>query len=354
MALSANARNHWLLYAMGGGMGHITRATALARGLLHQSSDGSGSSDARITLLTNSSFADGLPIENELGPRANVVRVDSQLSRDKTVVEVQRVFMTAAVSAVVVDTFPRGIAGELAEILPNLNCPKVLVHRDLNPSYCQKYRLSDFVKIYDRLIVPGEAALFESFPNAVSTPPWLIRNAEELLKPEDARCRLAVKASTLPVAVVLGCGRNDEIEQMHGWAMRLADEFTGKLEVRFIVMKKPDSLADREKKLPNFKMISIWPFFEVVRGASIVISGGGYNSVNESKAAGIPFCGVPRKRLYDRQENRLSSNDCVERYDEVRSRVERIVLESSTQFNARISFRNGVQQAVVAIQSVVN
>jgi len=353
MAPSANAKNHWFLYAMGGGMGHITRATALARGLLHQSSDGSGSTDARVTLLTNSSFADGLPIENELGPRANVVRVDSQLSKDNTVVEVQRAFMTAAVSAVVVDTFPRGIAGELAEILPHFNCPKVLVHRDLNPSYCQKYRLSDFVKIYDRLIVPGEAALFESFPNAISTPPWLIRNAEELLEPEDARCRLAVKASTLPVAVVLGCGRSDEIEQMHGWAMRLADEFTGKLEVRFIVMKKPDSLADREKKLPNFKMISIWPFFEVVRGASIVISGGGYNSVNESKAVGIPFCGVPRKRLYDRQEKRLSSNDCVGRYDELRSRVERIFLKPS-QYNARISFRNGVQQAVVAIQSVVD
>ena len=135
--------------------------------------------------------------------------------------------------------------------------------------------------------------------------------------------------------------------------MRLADDFTGKLEVRFIVMKKPDSLADREKKLPNFKMVSIWPFFEVVRGASIVISGGGYNSVNESKAAGIPFCGVPRKRLYDRQENRLSSNDCVERYDELCSRVERIVLKPS-QYNDRISFRNGVQQAVVAIQSVVD
>ncbi|MDA7907006.1 hypothetical protein N9B25_00705 [bacterium] len=354
MTPSTDAGNHWLLYAMGGGMGHITRATALSRGLLRLSSDGSSRGDDRITLLTNSSFADGLPIENELGPRAEVIRIESKLSRDETVDEVQRVLTTTTWTAVIVDTFPRGIAGELAGILPRINCPKVLVHRDLNPKYCQKFRLAEFVTLYDRLVVPGEAALFENHPHAISTPPWLVRNAEELLTPDDARCRLVAKQNTLPVAVVLGCGRDDEIEQMHGWAMRLADEFTGKLEVRFIVMKKPDFLGDREKKLPNFKMVSIWPFFEAVRGASILISGGGYNSVNESKAAGIPFCGVPRKRLYDRQENRLSSHDCVERYDELRSRVERIVLKSSTQFNAPISFRNGVQEAVVAIQSVVD
>lgn len=348
MTQSAAVPTRWLLYAMGGGMGHVTRATALSRGLLQISSAGT-----RVTLLTNSSFADEMPIENELGKRAEIIRIDSKLSRHQTVAEVQRVFTSEAFDAVIVDTFPRGIAGELAEILPGLNCRKVLVHRDLNPKYCQQYRLADFVKVYDRLIVPGEAAPFEHLPNAISTKPWLVRNDSELLQPDQARCRLAVKGNSLPVVVVLGCGRADEIGQMHAWAMQLADEFVGTLEVRFVVMKKLDSLSMRDKKPPNFKVVSIWPFFQAIRGASIVVSGGGYNSVNEARAAGIPFCGIPRKRLYDRQHKRISSNDCVERFEDLRTQIENNILNVSMQSSGGVAFRNGVQEAVNAIQVVM-
>ena len=348
MTQSADVPTHWLLYAMGGGMGHVTRATALSRGLLQVSSE-----DARVTLLTNSSFAGGMPIENELGKRAEIIRIDSKLSRHQAVAEVQRVFTSEAFDAVIVDTFPRGIAGELAEILPGLNCRKVLVHRDLNPKYCQQYRLAEFVKVYDRLIVPGEAAPFENLPNAISTRPWLVRDDSELLQPDDARCRLSVTGNNLPVAVVLGCGRADEIRQMHAWAMQLADEFVGALEVRFVVVKKPDPFDLQGKERPNFKTISIWPFFQAIRGASVVISGGGYNSVNEARAAGIPFFGIPRKRLYDRQQKRISSNDCVERFEDLRTQIEKSVLNVPTQSSGGVAFQNGVQQAVNAIRAVM-
>ena len=349
MTQSADVPSHWLVYAMGGGIGHVTRATALSRSLLQHSSGGD-----RITLLTNSSFAARLPIENELGERAEVMRIDSRHSRDRTVAEVQRVFKTALFHAVIVDTFPRGIAGELAEILPGLNCRKVLIHRDLNPKYCQQFRLSEFVGIYDRLIVPGEAAPFENLPNTISTSPWLVRNDSELLQPDDARRRLAVKGNKLPVAVVLGCGRAEEIEQMQAWAMQLADEFPVTLEVRFVVINKSESLDRQEIDRPNFKIVSIWPFFQAIRGASIVISGGGYNSVNEARAAGIPFCGIPRKRLYDRQYKRIASSDCVERFEDLRTKIESSVLNVPTQSKGKISFCNGVHEAVEVIQGLVS
>lgn len=334
-------------------MGHLTRATALARGLLQLSYDHSTVGADRVTVVTNTSFAASLPVENELGPRAKVIRIDPQLTREETIFQVQRVFANMAMCAVIVDTFPRGIAGELPGILPRLTCRKVLVHRDLNPDYCQQYQLADFVKIYDRLIVPGESALFANLPNAISTPPWLIRNVEELLTPEAARSRLAVTQNRPPVAVVLGCGRGDEIEQMHGWAIRLAQDFVDELEVRFVVMEKIAGTGSSEKQPANFRTISIWPFFEAIRGASIVISGGGYNSVNEARVAGVPFCGVPRKRLYDRQEKRISSSECVECYEEIRSRVDKVVSGFSAQPTGEVSFRNGIQQAVNAIRSVV-
>ena len=352
MTQRADGRLHWLMYAMGGGMGHVTRATALSRALLQSSSADPRQCETRVTLLTNSSFATGLNIESELGPRAEVLRVDSSLDRHATVAEVQRVFGSESADAVVVDTFPRGLAGELAQILPGLNCRKILVHRDLNPKYCQQYRLAEFVENYDQLIVPGEAAPFENLPNAISTQPWLVRNEDELLTPDEARFRLAVTGSRLPVAVVLGCGRLDEINQMYGWATRLADEFPAALEVRFVVMQKPHPDVTHESTARNFKVISIWPFFQAIRGANIVISGGGYNSVNEAKAAGVRFCGIPRRRLYDRQENRLSSADCVQRFDELRERVEDVVLDFRTQPSINpVSYCNGVHQAVKAIQA---
>ena len=102
-----------------------------------------------------------------------------------------------------------------------------------------------------------------------------------------------------------------------------------------------------------FKTISIWPFFQAIRGASIVVSGGGYNSVNEARAAGIPFCGIPRKRLYDRQHKRISSNDCVERFEDLRTQIENNILNVSMQSSGGVAFRNGVQEAVNAIQVVM-
>ena len=57
---------------------------------------------------------------------------------------------------VIVDTFPRGLGGELAEILPQLSVPKVLIHRDINPDYVIAKNLPDFVADnFDLVIVPG-------------------------------------------------------------------------------------------------------------------------------------------------------------------------------------------------------
>jgi len=134
----------------------------------------------------------------------------------------------------------------------------------------------------------------------------------------------------------------------------LADEFPVTLEVRFVVINKSESLDRQEIDRPNFKIVSIWPFFQAIRGASIVISGGGYNSVNEARAAGIPFCGIPRKRLYDRQYKRIASSDCVERFEDLRTKIESSVLNVPTQSKGKISFCNGVHEAVEVIQGLVS
>ena len=135
----------WLLYALGGGLGHLTRAVALSRAALRGSGQDEQKTHTEIVLLTNSPFAETLPVSNELGRGHRVLKLRSTLSRDETAAQVIELLQTERFDTFIVDTFPRGLGGELAPILPELACRKLLVHRDLNPRYCDQYKLQEFV-----------------------------------------------------------------------------------------------------------------------------------------------------------------------------------------------------------------
>ena len=134
----------------------------------------------------------------------------------------------------VVDVFPRGLAGELAPLLGSLRCHKILVHRDLNPEYVERYDLSQFVDAYNLILVPGEEAPFQTAPHAAITAPWLMRDADELLSPAEARRALQVESNYLPVVAVMGCGRIEEVAQMRQLANELMCDVGGQAEVRFV------------------------------------------------------------------------------------------------------------------------
>ena len=92
----------------------------------------------------------------------------------------------------VVDTFPRGLGGELAPLLPGSRRRKVLVHRDLHPDYVERFGLGRPVDTFDRLLLPGESAPLAHHPRAMHTPPWLLLEAHELLDVPAARRALGV------------------------------------------------------------------------------------------------------------------------------------------------------------------
>jgi hypothetical protein len=245
----------WLIYALGGGWGHLTRAAALAR---------AASSRYPVRILTNSPYAAQVP-------GLDVVVVESP---ESAVAQIER----SKPAALIVDTFPRGITGELAAILPSLKAARVLVHRDLNPRYVSAFSLPDFVASnYDLVLIPG-AGEGSEFPGQV-TAPWLVRSSDEL-RTANAHGRTFVCAS----------GNAEELAWYGAVTTRL-----------------PDALCIAPicpLGCPPERWIRHWPAIDLFPGASVIVGGAGYNTVHEALACRVPLVARPWPRKYDRQSCR--------------------------------------------------
>ncbi|MHA7627358.1 hypothetical protein [Corallococcus sp. M7] len=328
----AARRRHWRLYALGGGLGHLTRAAALARVAVARGH--------AVDLLTNSPFAPGLPLESWLGPGATVHRVDARLDKAATVAAVGAWLAESTPDVLVVDTFPRGLAGELVALLPSVRAPRVLVHRDLNPVYVERFDVARAVDAFDLLVVPGEDAPFAHHPRAVRTAPWLLLDPDALLSQVDARRRLGLDdGDSSPVAVVMGCGRPEEVVEAGETVARLRASLAGRAAVRWLV------------PTPHEGGLTVWPALEVLRGVDVLVGAGGYNTVQEARATGTPLVAWARPRLYDRQALRLTEGERVGDAAELEAKVTSLLLHQAG--SARPStWVNGVHAAVEAIERV--
>ncbi|GMU02433.1 hypothetical protein KH5H1_65530 [Corallococcus caeni] len=331
----AARRQHWRLYALGGGLGHLTRAAALARAAVARGHV--------VDVLTNSPFAPGLPLESWLGPGATVHRVDARLDKAATVAAVGAWLAEATPDVLVVDTFPRGLAGELVTLLPTVNAPRVLVHRDLTPVYVERFDVARAADAFDLLVVPGEDAPFAHHPRAVRTAPWLLLDADALMPRDEARRRLGLEdGDARPVVAVMGCGREEEVAETGATADRLRVSLDGRAVVRWLV---PTAHASG---------LAVWPALAVLRGVDVLVGAGGYNTVQEARATGTPLVAWARPRLYDRQALRLTEAERVGDAAELEAKVAS-VLQLLLQGGPRArpgEWVNGVHAAVEAIERV--
>jgi hypothetical protein len=249
----------------------------------------------------------------------------------------------------VVDTFPRGLAGELAGLLPDIVAPKVLVHRDLNPRYVAWAELRSFVTHYDAILVPGETAPLEDLPAAICTEPWLVCDGDELLTSPAARQMLNVDpGDTRPLAVVIGCGKTDESRDAAQLARRLVDRIGETALVRFACLRRGIGcdLADLQ--------VRCWPLMSAMRGADLLIGSGGYNTVHEARATATSLIAVARRRLYDRQFHRLRREERAASQTELIERAAgRINGQTAHVQRPAVCYRNGTHEAVQIIESIV-
>jgi hypothetical protein len=328
----------WLIYALGGGLGHLGRAVALARAARRPG--------RTFRLLTNSPFAHAVSIERELGEAATVVRIDPELDRERVARVVGSEIEPAGFDVLIVDTFPRGLGGELAPILDRLPVPKVLVHRDLDPRYVARANLRHFAVRYDRIILPGEPAPLGDLPRATMTAPWLLRDSDELLDRKEARRTLGVDDDERPVVAVFGCGRPEEVTESRRLADRLQEILTDRAIVRFASVL-------RSEHADGLIPVSIWPTLEAMRGIDLLVGSGGYHSVHEARATGTPLIAFARPRLYDRQGLRLRPSERVHDEEELIVRVRERLELSGSETGGRLSpYVNGTWAAVGLIESV--
>ena len=325
----------WLVYALGGGLGHLTRGLALARA--------AGRQGIRVTLLTNSPFASALPVRDELHRDDHLIIIPAESDLQDAKRQVRDVIRNSTAQLLIVDTFPRGLGGELADLLPTLSTPSALIHRDLNPRYVESFELSRSAAMYDLLLSPGETGPLKS-ARTHCTLPWLIRDADELLAIGSARRQLGLRDhDARPVALISGCGRAAEIQELAGWASWLARELEDRVHIRFC---SPASSSSAD--------LNIWPLLPLLTGVDILIGAGGYNTVNEARVTGTPLVALARPRMYDRQLVRLAPHETFTLRDELPDRI--LSLSASSDPVRRQSppaYSNGAHQAVKALLTLV-
>ena len=303
----------------------------------------------RFTIVTNSPYATSISVGSEIGADHQLVRLPENLNPTETAQRTQQLITSGDYAAIIVDTFPRGLAGELAGILPNLNCIKILIHRDLNPIYASKYDLHKFVRHYDRLIAPGEQGCLSTLEHVITTSPWFNRDPQELLSPHEAKQRLSIKSPDKPVIAIMGCGRKEEREQMRAFANRMAMVLRNRAEVIFISTNERASLYNSAQRNQAAKVVSLWPFFQAIRGVDLIVGGGGYNTVNEARAAGIEYVGIPWERLYDRQRTRLRASELALNLEEAKNLLMLKVESLKTGSANTPQFKNGVHQMLAEL-----
>ncbi len=329
----------WCLYALGGGLGHLTRELALARAAIARGHD--------VTVLTNSPYSERVPVADELGFPQRLVKLSPHLDHQQVAQAVDERLANSSFDLLVVDTFPRGLAGELSGLLPKLSAKKVLIHRDLNPRYVAWAKLEQVARQYDLVLSPGELGPLADLPNVRRTSPWLMRDPHELLDQATAWQRLRITEPSLPVIAVIASGISAEQQPIHDLSGRLTLAWKSRASVRWISL---DAVARTD---PSIEAVSLWPCLSAMRGIDLLIGAGGYNTVWEARATQTPLIAIARPRLYDRQDVRLKPIERAGNELEAEQRAHQWLDQFRGHRRASVpNYANGVHDAIRWIESL--
>jgi len=102
---------------------------------------------------------------------------------------------------------------------------------------------------------------------------------------------------------------------------------------------------------PDECWVRYWPAIELMPGASVVVGGGGYNTVYESIACEVPLVCRPWPRMYDRQELRARLAAAIVKEPKEAARA--AVVHMRTGPVRAPQFINGAEEAVRLIRSRV-
>ncbi len=279
----------WFIYALGGGWGHLNRSLSLAR---------VAAKDRPIHLLTNSPYAQKIAASVQTS-NLTLHQLPSHISIAQARASIISLLQSIEYDVLIVDTFPRGLVGELAEIIPQrVDICRVLVHRDLNVDYVKAKAIASFVsQHYDGILIPGEAnPPLAHLAQAKATAPWLSRSPADLPEAQALRRRWNISEST-PLVIVCGAGQPQELDFFGEIVEQIAGTFST-VTVRCLSAICPTTCS------PDLWLYH-WPGMDILQLADGVVGSGGYNLVHECAALNIPLVAFALPRRYDRQARRI-------------------------------------------------
>lgn len=289
-----------LYYALGGGLGHLTRAAAIARHWTRLRPE-------PFVVLTNCRFTP--PVDVPL------LRLEEGDPEAADLAKLVRELVAALQPRVLaVDAFPAGILGELSGVLPRLPCRRVVVLRRLQDRWVEHWNLPGVLREgYDAAACVEDGAWRLAYPEGLprlEVAPVLIRDAPELLSREEARLRLRVEEGR-PALVISATGSRPPDQGLIRLGVRLGGKWGA--SVRVVTPFPQGSLPGTH--------LEHYPLLEWLRGADLVVGPSGYNLFHETESLGVPAVWVPQPRKYDDQFGRAAGRPVARSPEELEQQI---------------------------------
>jgi len=309
-----------LYYAPGDGLGHATRAAAILRQARRLG--------AR-SLLACITTPHAQPLEHEGIPCYRPADLTPEALR----AEAAALIGSCRPRMLVVDTFPFGITGELADLLPALSCAKVLVARRLQPRWAA-WGPPAWAS-FDRVVRAEEWE--EAGGSERLCSPILLRDAAELWPRAQAKAALKVAADE---PVVLGVSSDES-----GWTT----DFFALLRKILRRLRPAACLRLASPHLPPDDPLRVahYPLVELFNGVDLVVGPCGYNLFHEARACGVPGIFLPQPRRYDDQYARARGYPTAGSPEELEARL-REMLPMQVR-REEVAYVNGARMAAEVI-----
>ncbi len=265
------------IYAMGGGWGHVMRALALCRAVLREEPR------AHCRLLVPER---ALRLCDEVVVRGEPCAATEPTAMRRWVVDV---LAEEPPDVLVVDVFPRGVLGELADVLPTLAPRRVLLTRHVDPGFYAAPEIRDALQAYETVIWTEPPSARVDGPRVFETAPVLYVRPDEVLDRHAARAALSLPADARAL-LVLGSGdashQSRTLSNIDALAERLPE-----WQVRYASL----DLEPRRRLFPAGRLL---------RAFDAVLSAAGYQSYYELAQCGVPALLTPIPKRVDDQARR--------------------------------------------------
>lgn len=293
-------------YALGGGLGHLTRLRAALFTLQRT---------GPVTILTSSPFAEDRRVVGD----ATIVAVPEWLAHDRAGLGdfVRGTFTDLAPSEIILDTFPAGILGELGPTSFPGGTPVHYLARALRwdryeqgldgpaPAITTAHELEPLDPAHRAFLVGAGAAIQ---PLDLDEPP---------AQPLDHAGRpvsLPVDDDGRPLWLVVHSGPAAEVTELIDYA---AEQARHEAIDPLLVLVAPEAVAPPSRSGPestrsdhrlprrNGLVVDVYPAWPLFAGAERVFSGGGFNIMRQMAGLRDPHRPLPFERRFDDQFERV-------------------------------------------------